>query len=148
MLLTDGQWTDPSGTQSPGPANQNPSLTAKDLFDNSQVPTYVVAIGEAMGKMFADEIAMAGGTGTAYDAGNPQQLIDALKMVVQAIINDVIQPTCAPGLPRIMVLLDVLSLMLNINNGTMYGGMGATGWAGRAPTDARNGLSTSLPATG
>ncbi|PCC70321.1 MYXO-CTERM domain-containing protein [Nannocystis exedens] len=128
VLLTDGQWTDPSGTQSPGPANQNPSITAKDLFDNDKVPTYVVAIGEAMGKMFADEIAMNGGTGTAYDAANPQQLIDALKMVVQAIINDVIQPVCAPGLPRIMVLLDASSSMLNINNGNQAGPMGMTGW--------------------
>ncbi|MDC0722160.1 VWA domain-containing protein [Nannocystis bainbridge] len=128
VLLTDGQWTDPSGTQSPGPANQNPSLTAKDLFDNSQVPTYVVAIGEAMGKMFADEIAMNGGTGTAYDAANPQQLIDALKMVVQAIISDVIQPICAPGLPRVMVLLDASSSMLNIMNGTQAGPQGMTGW--------------------
>jgi hypothetical protein len=39
VLLTDGQWTDPSGTQSPGSANQNPSITAKDLFDNNGVPT-------------------------------------------------------------------------------------------------------------
>ncbi|MDC0673323.1 MYXO-CTERM sorting domain-containing protein [Nannocystis radixulma] len=128
VLLTDGQWTDPSGTQSPGPANQNPSLTAGNLFTVDQVPTYVVAIGEAMGKMFADEIAMAGGTGTAYDAANPAQLIDALKMVVQAIINDVIQPICSPGLPRIMVLLDASSSMLNVNNGTLAGMQGMTGW--------------------
>ncbi|MCY1011826.1 MYXO-CTERM sorting domain-containing protein [Nannocystis pusilla] len=128
VVLTDGEWTDPSGTQKLQPANQNPSITAKDLFDNNGVPTYVVAIGEAMGKMFADELAMNGGTGTAYDASNPQQLIDALKMVVQAIINDVIQPVCAPGLPRIMVLLDASSSMLNINNGTQAGPMGMTGW--------------------
>jgi len=128
VLLTDGQWTDPSGTQSPGPANQNPANTADTLFTVDQVPTYVVAIGEAMGKMFADEIAMAGGTGTAYDAANPAQLIDALKMVVQAIINDVIKPTCSPGLPRIMVLLDASSSMLNINKGMLAGPMGGTGW--------------------
>lgn len=126
VLLTDGQWTAPAGSGSP--ANENPSLTAADLYNNSQVPTYVVAIGDAMGKAFADEIAAMGGTGTAYDAGNPQQLIDALKMVVQAIIEDVIQPVCAPGLPRIMVLLDGSSSMLNIGGGSMAGAMGQTGW--------------------
>src|SRR5690606_33342320 len=79
VLLTDGQWTGPSGSGSP--ADENPSATAATMFNVDQVPTYVVAIGDAMGQGFADEIAAAGGTGQAYPAGDPQQLINALKMV-------------------------------------------------------------------
>lgn len=126
VLLTDGQWTGPTGTGSPGA--ENPSATAANLKNVLDVPTYVVAIGDAMGQAFADEIAAAGGTGVAYNAGDPQQLIDALKMVVQDLIMDVVQPTCSPGLPRIMVLLDASSSMLNIAGGTQAGPMGGTGW--------------------
>lgn len=128
VLMTDGEWTDPTGTMKLAPANQNPSITAKDLWDNQMTPTYVVAIGEAMGKMFADELANNGGTGQAIEAGDPAQLITALQQVVEQIKKDVIQPVCTPGLPRLMVLLDASSSMLNIQGGTMYGKPGETGW--------------------
>ncbi len=128
LLLTDGEWTDPSGTMKLMPANANPAIVATDLFDNDDIPTYVVAIGEAMGKMFADELAAAGGTGSAYDAANPQALVDALKMVVQDLIAQQIKPICTPGLPRIMVLLDASSSMLNLQMGLARAKMGQGGW--------------------
>ncbi|HEY8376921.1 MAG TPA: VWA domain-containing protein, partial [Nannocystis sp.] len=56
----------------------------------------------------------------------PAALVGALKMVVQALIEDVIQPVCSPGLPRVMVLLDASSSMLNVGN--KAGPMGQTGW--------------------
>lgn len=126
VLLTDGQWTGPLGNENPPPPAHNPSITSGNLYNMMGVPTYVVYIGEAQDKGFADEIAMMGGTGTAYDANNAQALVDALKAVVQDLIMDVIQPTCAPGLPRIMVLLDASSSMLNV--GGLAGPMGTTGW--------------------
>jgi len=128
ILLTDGEWTDPSGTMKLTPANQDPALTAGTMYNTDNIPTYVVAIGEAMGKMFADQLAMAGGTGMAIDAGNPQQLVAALQQVVEDIKQNVIQPVCTPGLPRLMVLLDASSSMLNIMGGTQAGKMGETGW--------------------
>lgn len=127
-VLTDGEWTDPSGTMKLMPANQNPAQTAADLWNNQQIPTYVIAIGEAMGKVFADELAMAGGTNAAIDANNPQALVDALQLIVEDLKQQVIAPVCAPGQPRIMILLDASSSMLNINGGTQAGKMGETGW--------------------
>ncbi len=128
MLVTDGNWTNPQGNMQLAPANQNPSITAADLWDNQLIPTYVVAIGDANGKMFADELAAAGGTGTAIDAVNPQALIDALKTVIETIKDQVIKPQCTPGLPRIMVLMDASSSMLNIKGGTEQAPPGQGGW--------------------
>ncbi len=126
LLMTDGLWTGPTGTTQLSPPNEDPAITAGDLYNNEDVPTYVVAFGDAMGQMFTDDIAAAGGTMQAIDAGNPQQLIDALKAVVEDIKNNVIIPECTSGLPRIMVILDASSSMLNVGNAA--GPMGQTGW--------------------
>ena len=126
LLMTDGLWTNPTGVQQLNPPSENPAITAADLYNNKDVPTYVVALGDAQGQMFTDEIAMAGGTMQAIDAGNPQQLIDSLKQVVEDIKNNVIIPTCTSGLPRIMIVLDASSSMLNVGN--QAGPMGQTGW--------------------
>ena len=126
MVVTDGEWTDPTGTMKLSPASSDPKITAGDLFMNQNIKTYVVAIGEAQGKMFADQLAMAGGTGAAIDAVDPQALIDALKAVIQEIKDTVVAPVCTPGLPRIMVLLDASSSMLNDNG--KHAPMGQGGW--------------------
>jgi MYXO-CTERM domain-containing protein len=128
LLVTDGEWTDPTGTMKLTPATQDPKITAGELFMQQQIPTYVVAIGDANGKQFADQLAMAGGTGAAIDAANPQALVDALAAVIKSIIADIVEPECAPGLPRIMVLMDASSSMLNIMNGTQHAPAGMGGW--------------------
>ena len=128
MVVTDGKWTNPQGNQTLAPANQNPAITAGDLFNNQDIPTYVVTLGDAMDLPFADELAMAGGTGKAIGAGNPMDLVDALKAVIVKIQQDVVAPVCTPGLPRIMVLLDASSSMLNIGGGTMHAPEGMGGW--------------------
>ncbi len=130
MVLTDGVWTSQNGTTPLGPANQNPAITAADLFDNQAIPTYVVFFGDKNdndASMAAAELATAGGT-TSINAENAMELEQALKDVVQDIKDNVVQPQCAPGLPRIMVLLDASSSMLNVNGGMMAGGEGTTGW--------------------
>src|SRR5690606_37181216 len=99
--------------------------TAADMYENMGVPTYVVAIGEAVGTQFNDEIAQAGGTGQALEPG-VGQLIPALQSVVDDIIKSVIVPSCVGGMPRIMVVLDASSSMLNVNG--VAGGQGQTGW--------------------
>jgi|GEM_PF-943420 len=128
MVITDGDWTDPTGTMKLMPATQDPKITAGALWMEQEIPTYVVAIGDANGKAFADQLAMAGGTGMAIDAVNPQALIDALKAVIVKIQKDVVSPICTPGLPRIMVLLDASSSMLNINGGMTHAPPGQGGW--------------------
>jgi MYXO-CTERM domain-containing protein len=130
VVVTDGAWTGVDGTQTLAPAGQNPALTAADLFDNQGISTYVVAVaGDPAAEMAADSLAVAGGTGpTAIDGDTPVLLEQALAGLVQSIIDDLVAPECVGGLPRIMVLLDASSSMLNVNGGTMAGAAGATGW--------------------
>ncbi len=130
VVVTDGAWTGIDGATPLAPADQNPAITAASLFDDDDVRTYVVAVaGDAAAEMAADQLATAGGTGpTAIDGDTPALLEQALASLVQSIIDAVVAPECVGGLPRIMVLLDASSSMLNINGGTLAGGAGTTGW--------------------
>ena len=128
MVVTDGKWTNPQGNMTLAPPAQDPSITAGELFNLQEIPTYVVAIGDAEGEAFADKLAMAGGTTEAINAANPQALVDALSEVIAKIKMDVVAPVCTPGLPRIMVLMDASSSMLNINGGTQQAPEGMGGW--------------------
>lgn len=130
VVVTDGAWTSMDGTTPLAPANQDPAITATDLFDNQNVRTYVVAVaGDPAAELAADQLASAGGTGpTAIDGDTPALLELALATLVQEIIDAVVAPDCVGGLPRIMILLDASSSMLNFNGGTMAGGPGETGW--------------------
>ena len=122
LVLTDGKWTSQNGTQ---------TLTAATLFNDDKVPTYVVYFGDqgdVAAQTAADKLASSGGTGQAIFPNNPQDLINALTTVLNSIKDQVIIPQCSPGLPRFMVLVDASSSMLNINNGTVYGKEGETGW--------------------
>jgi MYXO-CTERM domain-containing protein len=129
VLLTDGAWTSQNGMQTLGPAGDNPATPAAAMFDQQGIPTYVVAVaGDPAAEMAADATAAAGGTMAAIDGDTPDLLAEALQDVVQTIIASVVAPECVGGLPRVMVLLDASSSMLNINGGTEAGGMGETGW--------------------
>ncbi|MFV8753515.1 MYXO-CTERM sorting domain-containing protein [Nannocystaceae bacterium ST9] len=130
VVVTDGAWTGVDGTTTLAPANQNPAITAAALFDDDQVRTYVVAVaGDPNAEMAADSLATAGGTGpTAIDGDTPALLEQALGALVQDIIESVVAPECVGGLPRVMVLLDASSSMLNVAGGTQAGGPGQTGW--------------------
>ena len=135
MLMTDGVWTTQTG-QAPVNAAEtamyDPVPVAGDLFSTDGVPVYVVAFGDALGEGFADNVANAGGTGGAIDAG-AGQLVPALESVIDDIQDTVIIPECTGGLPRIMVILDASSSMLNVGNpldadNYSAGAMGMTGW--------------------
>lgn len=129
VLVTDGAWTGVDGTTTLTPASQNPAITASDLFDNEGVRTYVVAVaGDPQAEAAADETAMAGGTTEALDGDTPELLAEAVGDVVQSIIDEFVIPECVGGLPRVMVLLDGSSSMLNVMGGTEFGAMGQTGW--------------------
>jgi MYXO-CTERM domain-containing protein len=129
VLLTDGAWTSQNGLEALAPPNQNPAIPAATMFDQQDIPTYVVAVaGDPAAEMAADETAAAGGTMAAIDGDTPDLLAQALSNVVQTIIESVVAPECVGGLPRVMVLLDASSSMLNINMGSEAGGMGETGW--------------------
>jgi MYXO-CTERM domain-containing protein len=126
MVVTDGAWTAPQGFPQLSPESENPAITAGSMFDQDGIPTYVVAVADANNLPFADQLAAAGGTGAAIGADNPAQLNQALSQVVQDIASQVIVPECTAGLPRVMVLLDASSSMLNV--GDQPGDPGETGW--------------------
>ncbi|MCY1070851.1 MYXO-CTERM sorting domain-containing protein [Nannocystis sp. RBIL2] len=130
VLVTDGPWTDPSGTTPLAPATADPALVAADLFNNSNmsVRTYVLALGEAADEPWADAIGVAGGTGPARLGLYPDGLRSALGAVVDDFSAQVRLPRCSPAMARAMVLLDASSSMLNINGLTQAGPMGTTGW--------------------
>ncbi len=128
LVATDGNWTNPTGMMQLAPQSEDPKITAGNLWMGQTIPTYVVGIGDAQGLAFANELASAGGTDQAIIAGDPQALIDALTDVIEDIKKNVVSPVCTPGLPRIMVLMDASSSMLNINNGTQAAQPGEGGW--------------------
>ena len=129
VLLTDGAWTSQNGMQTLGPNGDNPAIPAATMFDQQGIQTFVVAVaGDPAAEMAADATAAAGGTMAAIDGDTPDLLAEALQDVIQSIIDSVVAPECVGGLPRVMVLLDASSSMLNVNMGTMAGGMGMTGW--------------------
>ena len=85
LLMTDGQWTDPVGTGMN--AANDPAPTAGDLYNNDDVPTYVVAIGDAAGKVFTDQIA-------AFTAGSTDSGSPLVRMTRSALIA----PLCSSGM--------------------------------------------------
>ncbi len=139
LLMTDGVWTTQVGQAPVNAAEQaafNPVPVGGDLFSTDDVPVYVVAFGDAIGESFADDLANAGGTTQAIDAG-AGQLVPALETVIDDIEDTIIIPECTSGLPRLMVILDASSSMLNLgspllmgqaNPNYQAGGMGMTGW--------------------
>jgi MYXO-CTERM domain-containing protein len=133
VLLTHGAWTSQDGAQTLAPAGDNPAIPAATMFDQHGIPTYVVSMASApVAEMAADAIAAAGGTVEAIDddMGDMLMLLElALSEWVQYIItNEFNIPECVGAHPRVMVLLDASSAMLNIDGGSVAGGMGETGW--------------------
>src|SRR5690606_17638902 len=57
LVLTDGAWSGQNGLNQPGA--QDPVITASDLWDNQEVPTYVVAVSTGADLALADELAAA-----------------------------------------------------------------------------------------
>lgn len=128
MLLMDGPWQNPQGNLNFAPPNQNPNPSAAALFTELGVPTYVVAFGTALDETYPDDLALAGGTTAALHAADPTALGHALEAVIVDIQTDVVLPVCAPGVPRIMVLLDASSSMLNLQGSPEHAPPGQGAW--------------------
>ena len=128
LLITDGPWTNQQGTKQLAPATENPAPFAATLFTADNIPTHVVTLGEAAGHPFADELAAMGGTGQPLAAADPQALVDATKAVADDLAAAQLTPLCAPDTPRIMLLLDASSSMLNLQGGLVRAKQGEGGW--------------------
>ncbi|HEY0138348.1 MAG TPA: vWA domain-containing protein [Nannocystis sp.] len=125
VLITTGTWTDPTGTMQLGPPEQDPELTAATLYDEQKVATHVINVGGPMGALLSAPVAAAGG-GEVFAAEDFVGVSDALKLFIDDIQNDVPAPVCTPAVPRVMVLLDASSSMLNV--GDMQAGPGQGAW--------------------
>jgi MYXO-CTERM domain-containing protein len=60
-----------------------------------------------------DEVALQGGTGKSIDAASPEGIIDALSGVLDDIRDSVIVPECTRRLPRVLVIMDGSSSMID-----------------------------------
>jgi hypothetical protein len=131
LVITDGAYTGPDGTAgNVNPSVDNPAITAAAQWNNEEVATYVVAVDQdamSQGFMDADALAAAGGTNSAIDGSTPNLLVQALQTVIQEIKDEVIAPECVGGMPRMMVLLDASSSMLN-SGASFASAEGVSGW--------------------
>lgn len=135
ILMTDGVWTTPVGDPIADVSDfvHDPVVVAGDLLSTHDVPTYVVAFGDAQGAAFADDTANAGGTTMALGAADPQELESGLILLADDVANGTIELACFGHAPHIMVILDASSSMLNVDDplnpgATQAGAMGTTGW--------------------
>lgn len=136
LLVTQGAWTDATGTQVLAPPD-DPAPIAADAFSNLGLPTFVVGLGDAQGDQRAHQIAAAGGTGLAHLTFD-QALHDGFQFIIQDLIDGIESPICTPGHPRVMVLLDASSRMLNLDGAKAPPGLG--GWEQARAALAADGL--------
>jgi cysteine-rich repeat protein len=119
VLMTDGDWTCPDMIGQN--CDENPAPEAAKLRADG-VPVHVIAFGDATMTPSLNEIALQGGTGKSIDAVSPQGIVDAFSGVLDGIRNGVIVPTCTQKLPRMLVIMDASTSMIEGN------APGATKW--------------------
>lgn len=117
VVITQGVWTSRNGAVKLLPTQDNPAIAADALFNNDNVPTHVITVGDAVGKPHADELAAAGGTLASVPVTDSQQLIDTFKQLLQELIADQVPPVCEVDEVRLMLLVDGSSRMLNTGDG-------------------------------
>jgi hypothetical protein len=109
VLMTDGDWTCPDAIGQG--CDENPAPEAAALAsDGARV--HVVAFGDATMQPSLNEVALQGGTVASIDAASPQGIIDALSGVLDDIRDSVIVPECTRRLPRVLVIMDGSSSMI------------------------------------
>jgi hypothetical protein len=125
VVVTGGAWHDATGTTSLMPPAADPADTAAGLFAELGAPTFVVAVGDEIPAQAGDDLAGAGGTGRAFEFGcedDPSQ-----SYFIRTWIEELVRArACGASSPRIMVLIDASSEMLNV--GGTFGLQGETPW--------------------
>jgi MYXO-CTERM domain-containing protein len=113
LVFTQGTWTNAEGDTPLEPAQDDPVEIAALLHDMLGVPVYVSEVGnDPVGEAAADALAAAGGTGSALQGtGEFETLFEFL----QDIADQVVAPDCTADRPRILIVLDASSSMLNLD---------------------------------
>ncbi len=135
VLLTQAGWTSADGTSVLAPASDDPIAQAAALFED-EVTTFVVGYtDDPAHQAAADALAEAGGSVQALDPAVPLEVANALWVFVENVLSIDIWPVCWPSQPRITIVLDASSTMLNVDD--QAGGPGETPWdRSRALLDA------------
>jgi cysteine-rich repeat protein len=110
VLMTDGDWTCPDAV---GQACDEDPAPEAAVLRSDGIPVHVVAFGDAAMQPSLDEVALQGGTGKAIDATSPEGIVDALASVLDQIKRSVIVPECTASLPRLLLLMDGSSSMID-----------------------------------
>ncbi|EDM75325.1 hypothetical protein PPSIR1_01077 [Plesiocystis pacifica SIR-1] len=111
-LITAGAWTDADGSSAYAPAEADPAPVAEQAFDDHHIPTYVLSWhGDEQAQAAADAVANAGGTQVAI-AHEPEVLWVAVTDAIYGSFGDYF-PECFGGQPRVLVILDASSAMLD-----------------------------------
>jgi uncharacterized protein (TIGR03382 family) len=124
VVFVGSPWTGATGTGQP--AQDDPESPIGALYQDHDLATYVVRVGDGLPLQEADAWADAGGTNAAYDIDDLDPFRQDLGDFVQQVKDDLAVPDCTPGLPRITVILDASSDMLNIDGEAAM--MGETPW--------------------
>jgi cysteine-rich repeat protein len=119
VLMTDGEWSCPDMIGQG--CDENPAPEAAALRQ-AGIRLHVVAFADAAMQPSLDELALQGGTVNSIAATSPKGIVDALGSALDTIRDSVIVPECTRGLPRILVIMDGSSSMLDGSTA------GATKW--------------------
>lgn len=124
IVVGSGLWTSADGQTEYGPPDDDPAATAIALLEQKVGTSVFVLTDDPVAEAAAVALAVAGGSDATFDD------LDALaEHVFGWIFEDIVNPFVAPcpsGPPRVMILLDASSSMLNV--GPTHGAMGETPW--------------------
>jgi cysteine-rich repeat protein len=110
VLMTDGNWTCPDMINQS--CDEHPAPAAAELRQDG-IRLHVVAFADAALQPSLDEVALQGGTVSSIDAISAKGLVDALGSALATIRDSVIVPECTAGLPRVLVIMDGSSSMID-----------------------------------
>lgn len=111
VLMTDGDWTCPDTVGNGSCPEEDPAFAAAALRQDG-VRVHVVAFGDAAMQPSLDQVARQGGSGASIPATSPKGIVDALGSALETIRDSVIVPECTRGMPRVLVIMDGSSSMI------------------------------------
>ena len=117
IVVTQGVWTSRNGAVKLLPTQDNPAIAADALFNNGDIPTHVITVGDAVGEPHADELAVAGGTIAAISVAEPGLLLTDLGLVIDELVATGVQSGCEAKRVRLMLLVDGSSTIVNTLDG-------------------------------
>lgn len=112
FVVTQGSWSGPGGNGENRDPLDDPVEVAASLLNDDDHATFALAMtSEDAGKADADALATAGGTNRSMDGANADGLEEALQVISDDLRQPLV-PSCVQPYPRMMLILDASSSML------------------------------------